>query len=74
MAKKHARDVYLWANGNVMVLDTDGNQMPEYQGPYEEVAGRIRSDFPRAKWHGTAGEPLQWLTSSALPQSPPTRP
>jgi hypothetical protein len=40
--------VYNWANGQTMVFDQFGNQMPEFQGPTEEVMPKIRA----AGWTG----------------------
>ena len=37
---------YLFPNGMVMSFDENGEQVPEYQGRYEEVAGKLRIDFP----------------------------
>ena len=31
-------------NNMVMVFDTEGEQVPEYQGKYEDVKGRILRD------------------------------
>jgi hypothetical protein len=33
-------------NGMVIVLDSTGEQVPEYQGRYEVVKGRILKDAP----------------------------
>lgn len=30
-------EIIRWQNGMVMVFGTDGEQIPEYQGPYEEA-------------------------------------
>lgn len=38
------RKVYKWQNGMVMVFDQFGEQMPDYQGRYEEVREKILSD------------------------------
>lgn len=35
--------VYCFANGMTMVFDQDGKQMPEFQGPTEEVRGKIEA-------------------------------
>lgn len=40
-ASLHMRSVILWTNGNCMVFDDQGQQMPEYQGRFEVVAPRI---------------------------------
>jgi hypothetical protein len=39
-------NVYHWANGMTMVFDQFGQQMPEYQGPTEEVRAKIERDMP----------------------------
>ena len=44
-------NVYLWQNGLVMVFDQYGQQMPEYQGPLEEVEEKIMAAY-RGPWHG----------------------
>ncbi len=33
-------------NDMVMVFDEEGEQMPEYQGPYDDVRDRIMADAP----------------------------
>ena len=40
-------------DGMVLVFDERGNQMPEYQGKYEDVRERILSDAPPFAlfWH-----------------------
>lgn len=38
--------VIVLQNGMVMVFDGEGEQMPEYQGQYEEVRGTILGDAP----------------------------
>jgi len=53
--------VYHWQNDLVMVFDQFGGQMPEYQGPFEEVEAKIKAvydgpwmqgDYPAGKvWH-----------------------
>lgn len=48
-ASLHMQMVILWSNGNVMVLDELGEQMPEYQGLFEHVAPRINAVF-RGSW------------------------
>jgi hypothetical protein len=46
-------DIYVWTNcGMVMTFDQNGRQMPDYQGPYEEVIDKIKRDAPvNARWH-----------------------
>lgn len=38
---RHIARVYVWQNGMAMVFDQDGEQMPEFQGPYVEVKDKI---------------------------------
>jgi len=38
--------VIVWTNGNVMVLDEKGEQLPDYQGRWEEKQTRIERDKP----------------------------
>ena len=38
--------VYKWSNGMVMVFDAKGEQIPEYQGNYEDVKDAILRDAP----------------------------
>jgi hypothetical protein len=48
-------------NDMVMVFDEDGEQIPEYQGPYEDVKERILADAPAGSvfnhWFGHTPEP-----------------
>lgn len=48
-------------NGMVMVFDAEGEQIPEYQGKYEEVKGSILRDAPPdavfTHWFGYSAEP-----------------
>lgn len=44
-ASLHIHSVILWTNGMVMSFDHQGQQMPEYQGPFERVATRINAVF-----------------------------
>lgn len=48
------RDVYLWANGMVMVFGEDGNQLPRYQGRVAAVRARVLADAPAGAqwWYG----------------------
>lgn len=47
-------------NDAVMVFDAEGEQIPEYQGSYEDVKGRIWRDAPPtavfAHWFNDADE------------------
>jgi len=38
--------VIKFSNGMVMVFDEKGEQLPEYQGRYEEVKDKILADAP----------------------------
>lgn len=38
--------VVRWENGMVMVFDQHGQQMPDYQGPWEEMRDKILADKP----------------------------
>ena len=40
------KTVFKWGNGMVMVFDNRGEQIPEYQGQYEDVKGGILKDAP----------------------------
>jgi len=48
-------------NDAVMVFDVEGEQVPEYQGQYEEVEERILGDAPSGAefthWFGCAAAP-----------------
>lgn len=48
-------------NNMVMVFDEEGEQMPEYQGRYEDVKAKIITDAPSGSvfnhWFGHASEP-----------------
>lgn len=48
-ASLHITTVILWRNGNVMVFDDAGQQMPEFQGEFERVAPLINAVF-RGSW------------------------
>ena len=52
-------EVYCWENGNVMVFDQFGQQMPEFQGHRDEVLDRIKAAAPNAIIHGEH-KPLVW--------------
>ena len=43
--------VYLWQNGMVTAFDQHGQQMPDYQGPVEEVEAKIKAVYD-GPWHG----------------------
>jgi hypothetical protein len=51
-------------NGMVMVFDENGEQLPEYQGFYQDVRDNIMSDAPEGTvfnhWfgHGSRSEPV----------------
>lgn len=38
--------IRVFSNGMVMVFDEHGQQMPEYQGAWNDVAEKIRRDKP----------------------------
>lgn len=52
--------VIRWQNGMVMVFDNKGKQMPDFQGPIEEVRDRILR-HATAETLFTAGN---WLTGT----------
>ena len=49
--------VIRWQNGMVMVFDEAGQQMPDYQGTWEEKREAIERDKPA---HVPVGGPHQW--------------
>jgi hypothetical protein len=55
-------------NDMVMVFDEEGEQMPEYQGPYDEVRDRILADAPAGAifnhWFGHNIKPRMVATRS----------
>ncbi len=38
--------IYLWMNGQVMVFNEEGEQIPEYQGVHASVKEKILQDAP----------------------------
>jgi hypothetical protein len=44
--EKILTNCYRFQNGMVMAFDQNGKQMPDYQGPFDEVDDKIRRDFP----------------------------
>lgn len=38
-------DVYVWQNGMVTTFDQFGQQMPQFQGPKEEVLLKIKAVY-----------------------------
>lgn len=42
-AKLVITNVYSFTNGQTMVFDQHGKQMPEFQGPTDEVVPKIRA-------------------------------
>ena len=55
--KKSIKSVFLFPNGNVAVCDEHGQQMPEYQGTFEEVREAIERDATtETEWHGWPGK------------------
>lgn len=56
-------DVIKFQNGMVLVFDENGEQMPAYQGRYEEVKAKILADAPENAqfFHGVwrvSGDPI----------------
>ena len=55
------RTVIRLGNDMVMAFDAEGEQIPEYQGPYKDVKDRIMRDAPLDTifnhWFGRALEP-----------------
>ena len=39
-------NVIRWKNGMVMIFDQNGDQMPEYQGKWEDLKHKIVEDMP----------------------------
>lgn len=58
MKKPSIAAVYLFVGGMVMVFDSNGEQIPDYQGHAKDVASTILRDAPDAarfcfgKWRG----------------------
>ena len=55
------KSVYRLKNDTVMVFDAEGEQVPEYQGRYEDVKGSILREVPPdavlSHWFDGAMEP-----------------
>lgn len=51
--KPEITSVYIWTNINmIIVFDQYGQQMPEYQGPTEDVLEKVKLAAPTtAQWH-----------------------
>ena len=49
------------ANNMVIAFDEKGNQMTEYQGPYEDVKRKIMTDF------GSEAAFIHWFGISSKP-------
>lgn len=50
----------------VMVFDENGNQIPEFQGPKEEVYEKLMEAIDAdTKLHGFDGAALEWRRPSA---------
>jgi hypothetical protein len=53
--------IYHWQNDMVMVFNAKGEQIPEYQGPYEEAIKAIPEEYhyliEKAVWPGTEQHP-----------------
>jgi len=43
-------EVIKFGNGNVMVFDEKGEQMPQYQGRYDAVKAKILAHAPGSVW------------------------
>ncbi len=65
-ATLHIESVILWTNGNCMVFDHQGQQMPELQGPFETVARRINAVFSGAWEYGDWNQSI--ISGVPLPQ------
>lgn len=51
------KSVFKFPNGMVAVCDEKGEQLPEYQGKYEDVKDKILADAPSdTEWNGWPGE------------------
>jgi len=44
MPNKQIRTVLKFPDGSVLVFDTQGEQMPQYQGPYKHVRRKVLED------------------------------
>ncbi len=70
MANKTPKSVYIWANGNVMVFDAEGQQIPDLQGVWVEKQADIEAAAtPDTKWLGR-DEPLIWDSARARGDMP----
>lgn len=49
MTKPVLTKCYTFPNGMVIAFDQHGQQMPDYQGTFAEVAGKILRDFPNVR-------------------------
>ena len=47
MPEKKIARVILWSNGMVIVFDSKGEQLSDYQGRFHDVIDRIAHDAPR---------------------------
>ena len=45
---KEIKNVVRWMNGMVMVFDIEGEQIPEYQGRWDEMKDIILRDKPES--------------------------
>ncbi|MBA7682127.1 hypothetical protein ES703_90473 [subsurface metagenome] len=55
------KNVIRAANNMVIAFDEQGNQMPEYQGRYEDVKRKIMTDI------GTEAAFIHWFNISSKP-------
>ena len=54
---------WIFPNGNMIVFDGDGQQVPEYQGTVYPNLVRLQSDYPNvvvrpARWDGSQENPI----------------
>ena len=59
MEEPYIKSVIIWQNGIVMCFDQDGQQMPEYQGPEEEVIPKIRAVYSGMIEKGVWGKSIE---------------
>jgi hypothetical protein len=56
---RRIESAYRFTNGQLMVFDENGQQMPEYQGLAEEMIPRLRE----AGFKGKVQGPMRWASS-----------
>jgi hypothetical protein len=61
-------EIIVWQNGMVMSFDANGQQIPEYQGRYEDVIKIIPEEYHhlicREQWPGTEPTWQGWIELS----------